>query len=330
MFWTFFLYILAFLLVFFILQNIVRSKSLTVTDAFAALAIVVTILLAQSGSGSNSLAKPSPTPKVALVSSTTISAEQKNSSSSVFNTVEVEPTKRSTPTQTSILKVTPSIEPQPIEPQLLDFSHPNIKIALYNEPKLGNEGKVLVKVLAAGAPTDKDIVIGYAVKDLAGYWSVQPKFIKSTKDGITEFVEKPGEYAVWLTSHSYPLPGNYGIEGRFEGQSVHIIPVAIQKGTVIDVTISLAVLEVGVLSSDGNARTFHSVIAYTQQNDVSGKKIPVGDAVASTQTDNRGIAILELPEDTYVLQLGNHYSDQKLIFDVTIKGDERKREVYTH
>ena len=198
---------------------------------------------------------------------------------------------------------------------------------MYNEPDLGEDGMVLVRVLAAGFPYSRETVhIQKAVMDIVGYWSVPLGPFKSPDevDGTVRFVREPGDYAVWLDTG-----GNWGIEGRKDGGSAQLIPISVQRGKVTQVDISLAVLEVGLLSQEGNAMVDERIWAHIPDRDVAGNKILGDEYIEYAHTDERGIATFVLAGGTYVLDWWPGAFHDNEYLDVSIQVGERKRVIWT-
>jgi len=237
------------------------------------------------------------------------------------------------PTATAIPTPTSTSAP---EPEQIDFPNPMVSITMYDEPALAGGGKVRVRLLAAGEPFLRETVaIAAAARDIAGNWNIGTGVGEfrdpSELDGTVEFVREPGDYAVWLDWFGWCSGGNYGIEGRAGQQSVQLIPVSVQAGRVTEIEISFAVLEVGLLTEQGNAITEGGCRASVQELDIAGQKI-LGFPADDDRTDARGVVTLVLPAGTYVLECNDWWGGgggYTYFYDVSVQVGERKSVVYT-
>lgn len=112
MFLSFFLYSVALALVIYVVRSVIKTKSLTVADALAALGIVIAIILAQSTTSSS-------TPPVATAPTMTSPAITASPKPTVTSTPAptLTPTATNTPEPTAEPTITPTKEPQVVSIQ---------------------------------------------------------------------------------------------------------------------------------------------------------------------------------------------------------------------
>lgn len=164
------------------------------------------------------------------------------------------------------------------------------------------KGKIIVQLLGGGSPlTGKGIGVYTAVLNIAGQWAIEKSSYGEQTDesGFISSDFDPGNYAITLGNEE--VFGTYGIIGKENNRDKQLIPVTVESGKAVVVTISLARLDVGVLSLDGkSAISGRGVCVYPQSADIAGNPIPMdGFGNEFIQSTAAGISVWYLGAGTY-------------------------------
>jgi len=204
-----------------------------------------------------------------------------------------------------------------------------VEIIIFDDANAGPKGQILLEITAAGEALDISYPIRKATQDFTGEWRVIDEYLGSIYPGDTDPFNRdfePGDYAVLLGSPDF-VDENLGLNTVF---------VPKQEWRTTLVRASLGVLEVGVLSAEGEALQDELVFVARQAVDVTGNPVEAEDGgdtdfAGITRTDGRGIADLALAEGTYVVSIFESPSSSKryLVFDVQVEAGQRQRIIVT-
>jgi len=216
-------------------------------------------------------------------------------------------------------------------PEIVSSNNPGVTIKLYDSSE--SSENVQVQILAADSPIqEEELVFWSADKDIVGNWTMVDGtggYAKTDRNGIAIISLPPGQYAMCLSGLYESVKGSWGIEGRCAdgAEEMIVFPVAEDKKT--DVSLSLALLEVGVISK-GNAKTRVSVQAFCQTTDIAGKKIEDNERCEDLQTygsstNENGLTWFALGTGVYMLQVDNFPDLDVFVYDISLQPNEYKQ-----
>jgi hypothetical protein len=256
------------------------------------------------------------------------------------------PTLTSTPLPSEIEPPIPSSEPSEpptpritSSPQVIEFDNSGVSIVVYDNPGNSDQGKLRLQFLAGNTPfRAKSWDVRWATKDIVGRWTAGELVDSDTWDadsnGVIELSLEPGDFAVH--PHSYfssdQIRGTWGIQGSDRyGRAEEMIVFPVFSGKTTEIKMSLARLEIGLLSSQGDALKGKVVRIYCQGTDIAGKKIPIDDeyCYGLRKTDLTGIATFTLGAGTYMGYVYRFPQDDFYFYDISLQPGQVRREVFT-
>jgi hypothetical protein len=122
--------------------------------------------------------------------------------------------------------------------------------------------------------------------------------------GIADVWLTPGMYSVSLDLRGY----NWGSLSDKRGE----VNVPVQKGIKTPILIKMGRITVGLTKSDGTPNTNVYFEIYTQKKDVTGKSA-TSDRIWSGNTDNGGLASIDLTQGMYAIKIGDN-----ILYDVSV------------
>lgn len=234
-------------------------------------------------------------------------------------------------------------------PEAVAFENPTVNISLYEGTNLPHGyGSVVVEIMASGSPLQGvQIAFAPAIQNITGEWAKgdikdwPPELRKgccpiyvTDLNGVAGEVFPQGDYILLdATSYgSFPrLQGSWGIVGRDGNNPVQMVPFTIRAGKITKIALSLAQLDIGVLSADGHAVVRNVVWVYCQGADIAGDPISAeGCRQDSLKTAATGIATFYLGVGTYmvrVLDLG--VRDDPWLYGILLGPGEHRADIAT-
>jgi hypothetical protein len=217
----------------------------------------------------------------------------------------------------------------------MPFDNPTVMIEVYqgidNLPQ--DQGKVVVQIMAGESPLVREEVEFYsAVVSIAGEWATElamPRQIYETDiNGIVTETLPAGDYILVPSygSTQNDLGGSWGIVGIHENTPRNFVPFPIVGGKVTRITVSLAQLDIGVISPDGHVRSGAVVNVYCQTTDIAGNPVAMdsGCSAEARKTSAEGIATHYLGAGTYIVKL---FGENTEIYDITLAPGEYRLEI---
>jgi len=173
----------------------------------------------------------------------------------------------------------------------------------------------IIQILGGGKPLQKTtrIDVARAAQAISGEWTIDPSvtYYKTHEldvNGMVKDSVPPGDYIMFTSSETAwfdNLGGTWGIFGLRSSNEIQIIPFSVQADKTTKVTISLAKLDVGVLSPDGHAVSDALVYVYCQGQDIAGNPIALEKSGCRRyeKTDTTGIATFFIGAGTYIIEV---------------------------
>lgn len=264
-------------------------------------------------------------------------------------TTEVEPSPIPSPAMTlTPTKDRPTAIPTPppsptttAVPEIVEFENPSVSIVVHDNRGNSGEGLVRFRILVAGNPQrDTMFRIWPVTKDIAGEWSLAENTNLGTSythqstdsNGTLEQVLPSGMYAIIddegrTIKRCDKLGGTWGIQGFDGNDREEMIVFPIYAGKITEVAVSLGLLEVALLSSDGSAVKDHLVYVYPQIYDVASQPMKSEDYLNEIcDTGATGLATFALGQGTYVVDIPRRNSWPESTFDVNVVAGQIHRE----
>ena len=216
------------------------------------------------------------------------------------------------PNSNSILTPTALFTPEASPtPEIIPFDNITTKIERYS----GSTG-FIIQMTGGGTPLQVTtrIDIAQAAQAISGEWTLDPLHTSSKTyeldfNGQAKDDVQPGYYILYTSSPGAGfdhLRGTWGISGLVFGNERQLVPFTVMSGKITKVTISLAKLEIGVLSPGGHAVFGELVQVYCQGQDVAGNPVGLEKSGCDNiyhKTNTTGIATFYLGAGTYIVEV---------------------------
>jgi hypothetical protein len=245
-------------------------------------------------------------------------------------------------TPTPLITPTPTQTPVPSTPEVLPIENPTVKVELYDREIGGEGGSIIVSIESGGrAVRSQEVAIKPAVQTIAGEWTPTNNRYGDGYDveGAIEVPRRPGDYVLLAGNvcgiHNQYLRGTWGVLGAdYSGKQIQLVPFPVRASKTTKITISLAQLDVGILSPEGRAVSEARVCAYCQETDIAGNPVSITDvdgcydSCVCKKTDNTGLATIHLGAGTYTIGVKYFFSSAELP-DVVLSPGEHRTEILT-
>jgi hypothetical protein len=219
-------------------------------------------------------------------------------------------------------------------PEIIPFENVTTTI----ERSSGSTG-FIIQILGGGKPLQKitRLDVARATQAISGEWTIDPSVVNSTTheldvNGMVTDSVPPGDYIMFTSSETAwfdNLGGTWGIFGLGFSYEIQLIPFSVQSDKTTKVTISLAKLDVGVLSPDGHAVSNALVYIYCQGKDIAGNPIALEKSGCKNRfekTDTTGLATFYVGAGTYIVEVA-WGSPSTVRYDITVSPGENKTEI---
>jgi hypothetical protein len=230
----------------------------------------------------------------------------------------------------------PTIAPPASPPKTIDFDNPAVSIVLKSSEISDGNGMAHFEFQADNTPLrDISLLFVPAVIDIAGRWTSGYEagtIYKTDPNGVIEVALEPGNYAalnrdaaaVWNK-----LMGNWGIQGsNSNGRLIEMIVFPIEAGKTTEITVELSILEIGLISTNGDALKNKLIYVHCQGKDIAGNIIPSDRCKWNEQTDIAGLATFYLGSGTYFIRVYNFPKNDVYFYDISLDVGETRREIF--
>jgi hypothetical protein len=268
------------------------------------------------------------TPQLGAITPSQIATKTSFPKSSLPTTAptnQLQPT--TTPTETPTPRITSA-------PQAIDSSNEGVAITIYDLAANDNHN-VYFQALAGGDPINNvDFDFYEVTQDIAGNWTQVDRDVwtfsneRTNSDGVIQGTLSPGMYAIEPDWWDTRIFGTWGIESA----SGEVIVFPVFPGRRTEIVLSLAIIEIGVLSPDGEALRNKRVYVECQGVDIAGNIISddrCDDHNWAYFTDQTGLGKFVVGAGTYIVGINyNNYGRRyTYLSDVTVSPGEVRREI---
>lgn len=241
---------------------------------------------------------------------------------------------------------TPTAMPQPTEsaalvlkgptsiPQVVEFDNPAVSITVTDSGDTRKQGNVHFQFSAGDTPLrNVALLFASATQDITGRWTAADaigQIYKSNPDGVINVLLAPGDYAALnMDGSAYnQLMGAWGIQASSsDGLPTEMIVFPVVVGKTTDIVVSLARLEIGLISTQGDALKGKAAKIDCQGTDIAGKKVPSGRCEVYQKTDITGVATFNLGPGTYMVLIDNWPRDGVYFYDIFLEAGQVRREI---
>lgn len=247
------------------------------------------------------------------------------------------------PSDTPEISIIPSETPKPTSrppaspPKTIEFDNPAVSIVVKSSDISDGTGAAHFEFYADNTPLrDISLLFVPAVVDISGRWTSSYEagtVYKTDSNGVIDVSLEPGDYAavnedagaVWNK-----LMGAWGIQASSSnGYPTEMIIFPVEAGKTTEITVNLSVLEIGLISSNGDALKDKLINLYCQGKDIAGKIVPSDRCQWFEKTDITGLATFYLGAGTYYISVYNFPDNDVYFYNITLGVGETRREIYT-